>query len=112
MHGVRETQCCCRAQVSTSRRSRLTTVETKQRLREMVTTGKMWIQHCRVMNVANWDFLVKPVSQYEFLSNRLAGHDTEITNIGGVFSASHGDNAGGLGILGGCEDYYTIRDAA
>ena len=45
-----------------------------------MTTGKMWIQHCPShLNVADIGTkIVKPVSQYEFLSNRLAGHDTEI----------------------------------
>ena len=49
-------------------------------IEEMVTTGKMWIQHCPShLNVADIGTkIVKPVSQYEFLSNRLAGHDTEI----------------------------------
>ena len=42
--------------------------------------GKMWVQYCPShLNVADIGTkIVKPIAQYEFLSNRLAGYDTEV----------------------------------
>ena len=40
----------------------------------------MWVQHCPShLNVADIGTkIVKPIAQYEFLSNRLAGYDTDL----------------------------------
>ena len=47
---------------------------------ELVRSGKMWIQHCPShLNVADIGTkIVKPISQYEFLTDKLAGYDTEL----------------------------------
>ena len=49
-------------------------------IEEMVRSGKMWVQHCPShLNVADIGTkIVKPIAQYEFLSNRLAGYDTDL----------------------------------
>ena len=47
---------------------------------ELVRSGKMWVQHCPShLNVADIGTkIVKPISQYEFLTDKLAGYDTEL----------------------------------
>ena len=49
-------------------------------IEEMVRSGKMWVQHCPShLNVADIGTkIVKPIAQYEFLSDRLSGYDTEL----------------------------------
>ena len=49
-------------------------------IEEMVRTGKMWVQHCPShLNVADIGTkIVKPIAQYEFLTNKLAGYDTDL----------------------------------
>ena len=47
---------------------------------ELVRSGKMWVQHCPShLNVADIGTkIVKPISQYEFLTDKLAGYDTDL----------------------------------
>ena len=47
---------------------------------ELVRSGKMWVQHCPShLNVADIGTkIVKPIAQYEFLTERLSGYDTKL----------------------------------